>query len=330
VLESVLGTNIVHVCILLCVAEQDLDSEVSRTLTCIKLYIVSNLVLLYIAYADVNAMPAVLSCPICPTDVFSSKTNLLHHMTRKHGRLPSAEELVMIDQTCKALLKVKRAVKGALKKKCLTDAEREHCAPSSEGSVKHFKCLPCGDDVSKLDILNHMHLLHGVDKQLIKTWATYKDAGVLRYGGKYKKPKDDSYCIFEQLFHNAGPDADESSNHDDDDDQKRMGEKDIGYGLCQTAEWTTPDEKKDSYWHNSDRMDPEVNQSDWKTSDWKGSDWGRNQSWKDGETERDWEWRSSQQASWGSDTWESGWNYYTSDDRGKRQVRSIMIRLHSK
>jgi hypothetical protein len=274
-------------------------------------------------------MPAVLSCPACDDSGFTNKSSIVRHIKRTHARNPSVEELLLIAKACKDALKGNRAMKKALNKG-LSDAERKHCAPSSEGSVKHFKCLLCGVDVSKVDILNHMLMSHDLDKALVKSWAIYKDAGVLRFGGSYKTPKDEKHCIFERLFHDAGEDAAESSDNNGDDDQKPAGEKDNGYGICQTAEWTTPDEKKDSYWQNSDGMDPDVNQSDWKTSDWKGSDWGRNQSWKDGGTERDWEWRSSQQASWGSDTWESGWNSSSTDDCGKRQVRSTMIRLHSK
>jgi hypothetical protein len=158
-------------------------------------------------------MPAVLSCPVCPENGFSSKKNLVNHMKDKHNRMPSDEELVLINKTCKALLKVKRVIKVALDN-CLSNAEREHCAPSSNGSVKQFTCVSCGDDVYKVDLVNHMCALHGVDKKLIKSWATYHDAGVLRYGNTYKRPKDDSYCIFERLFCKAAGNADEGSDND--------------------------------------------------------------------------------------------------------------------
>jgi hypothetical protein len=296
-----------------------------------------------IAYADAIAMPAVLSCPACPEDGFPTKFVLLRHMQRAHNLLPSEDELTIINKASREMINGKRNVKAAWNKG-LSDVERKHCAPSSNGSVNEFRCVSCCVDVLKVNIVNHMHKRHGVDKELIKYWAMFKDANVLRYGKTYKTPKNASHCIFELLYHNASDNADESSDTDREYDQKHLGEEDSGHNRRQNAERTTTDEKKDWYWQNSGWKDPDVNHYDEKKSDWEASGWnasggkwqGENlhtqgESWKDSEwCKSSGDWRSSHPASWDSDPWASGSKSSSKDDRGQCPARSIMMRLRSK
>jgi hypothetical protein len=278
------------------------------------------------AYTDATAMLTFISCPVCLEDRFLDRKHITRHMKLTHNRPPTVDEYKIIGEVVKVLHKVKRVISISFPKG-LSDAERKHCAPSSDGSAKKFKCVSCGDDVSKVDLINHMHTRHGVDQQLCMSWAMYKDSVVLRFGSKYKKPKNEGHCIFERLFHKAGGDADESSDDDGEDDQNQLGEEDSGHSRWQKSEWAKTDSSHSDY-----------KTSDWEASDWNasggkwhGEDWHtQDQSWKDSEwCKSSGDWWSSQPASWDSDAWESGSKSYNKDDGGKRQDRSIMIRLRS-